>query len=244
MNGKLKPQTGSRRTGLETEDRQRQAVEEKRQLEKDTVSTMIDIRYKGSAEGEALKAYACARIDKCPFMAEKTFCSQCRVHCYSPEQRQQIREVMKYSGPRMLFRKPGMVIRHALAGKDPGKLLYLCLGFVGLGLGAIGAILPLLPAFPFLLMAAWGFGKSSDRLNSWFCGTRLYRENLQDWVRERGMTRKAKIRVMCVITATMLFGFVMMGRVPWAQAILLMVWIGHVVYFLRGIRTLKVPAAD
>lgn len=213
-------------------------IRRKRLAEKETVSMMIDIRYKGSEEGEALKAYACSRIDKCPFMAEKTFCSQCRVQCYGQKEREQIREVMKYSGPRMLFRKPGMVIRHALAGKDPRKPLYLLIGFLGLGLGALGAALPLLPAFPFLLMAAWGFGKSSERLTTWFRNTKLYQDNLADWIRERGMTRKAKIRVMCIITLTMIFGFVMMGKVPWAQAILALVWCGHVVYFLRGIRTL------
>ena len=103
--------------GLEQEQ-----IRRKRLAEKETVSMMIDILYNGSEEGEALKAYACSRIDKCPFMAEKTFCSQCRVHCYGQKEREQIREVMKYSGPRMLFRKPGMVIRHALAGKIPGSL--------------------------------------------------------------------------------------------------------------------------
>lgn len=46
-------------------------IRRKRLAEKETVSMMIDIRYKGSEEGEALKAYACSRIDKCPFMAEK-----------------------------------------------------------------------------------------------------------------------------------------------------------------------------
>lgn len=219
-----------------------ETVEKKRQVEKKTVCTMIDIRYRGSEEGQQLKEYACSRIDRCPFMAEKTFCSQCKVHCYAPRQREQIREVMKYSGPRMLFRKPGMVIRHALAGRNPGKLLYLFIGFLGLGLGALGALLPLLPAFPFLLMAAWGFGRSSEKLTIWFKSTRLYKDNLEDWIRERGMTRKAKIRVMGIITLTMVFGFVMMGRVPWAQAILLLVWIGHVVYFIRGIRTLDVTA--
>lgn len=213
-------------------------TEQKRTLELETVSEMIDIYYKGAPAGEELKKYAAVRIEKCPFMATKSFCSQCKVHCYAPEQRMQIRQVMKYSGPRMLFRKPCMVIRHALAGKDPRKLVYLLIGFLGLGLGALGAALPLLPAFPFLLLAAWGFGKSSERLEKWFLGTSLYKNNLEDWVRERGMTKKAKIRVMLVITLTMVFGFVMMGRVPWAQAILLMVWVCHVVYFIKGIRTL------
>ena len=58
------------------------------------------------------------------------------------------------------------------------KMLYLLIGFLGVVLGAVGAVVPMLPAFPFLLMAAFGFGKSSERLERWFKGTRLYRENL------------------------------------------------------------------
>ena len=48
------------------------------------------------------------------------------------------------------------------------KIIYIILGCLGVGLGAVGGVLPLLPAFPFLLMAAICFGKSSKRLNDWF----------------------------------------------------------------------------
>ena len=68
------------------------------------------------------------------------------------------------------------------------KVFWISLGMVGLVLGAIGAVLPLLPAFPFLLLAAVSFGKSSERLHTWFVGTKLYKNNLQDFVRGQGMT--------------------------------------------------------
>ena len=48
----------------------------------------------------ALRDYACQRSDRCPFMETKTFCSNCRVHCYKPEMREKIRAVMRFSGPR------------------------------------------------------------------------------------------------------------------------------------------------
>ena len=53
------------------------------------------------------------------------------------------------------------------------KLLYVILGCIGLALGAVGAVLPLLPAFPFLLLAAFCFAKSSEKLHRWFTGTKL-----------------------------------------------------------------------
>lgn len=118
------------------------------------------------------------------------------------------------------------------------KLLYLAGGFIGLGLGALGAALPLLPAFPFLLLAACCFARSSERLHRWFVGTRLYKENLESFVAGRGMTRRTKLRIMTLVTLTMAIGFAMMGRVPVGRVILGIVWIGHILYFVFGIRTL------
>ena len=118
------------------------------------------------------------------------------------------------------------------------RIIYITLGCIGLGLGAVGAVLPLLPAFPFLLMAAFGFGKSSERLERWFKGTRLYRENLEDFVSKRGMTRKAKIRIMLTVTILMSIGFVMMHAVAVGRVVLVCVWVFHVLYFVFGIRTL------
>ena len=53
------------------------------------------------------------------------------------------------------------------------KLFYVILGCIGLGLGAVGAAVPLLPAFPFLMLAAFCFARSSRRLNDWFLCTRI-----------------------------------------------------------------------
>lgn len=118
------------------------------------------------------------------------------------------------------------------------KILWLMLGFVGLILGAIGAALPMIPAFPFLLLAAIGFGKSSEKLHTWFVGTRLYKNNLESFVRGRGMTRKTKIKVIATVTLLMGFGFFMMIRkalyIP--CAILGAVWVFHVLYFCFGVK--------
>ena len=113
---------------------------------------------------------------------------------------------------------------------------------IGLGLGALGAALPLLPAFPFLLLAAWAFAKSSERLNNWFLNTSLYKNNIKDWKEHRAMTSRAKIRVMVIITLTMLVGFIMMDKVPVGRIILLIVWIGHILYFTKTVGTLKAQA--
>ena len=62
------------------------------------------------------------------------------------------------------------------------KVLYVILGCIGVGLGAVGAVVPMLPAFPFLLLAAFCFARSSEKLHTWFVSTKLYRDNLEDYV--------------------------------------------------------------
>ena len=93
----------------------------KREREKRLVSQMIALYCRKNhggkslcAECAALNAYARQRSDKCPFMETKTFCSNCRVHCYKPDMREKIREVMRFSGPRMLLRHPVAVVRHVI----------------------------------------------------------------------------------------------------------------------------------
>ena len=65
----------------------------------------------------ALDEYARNRSDRCPFMETQTFCANCRVHCCKPEMRAQIREVMRYSGPRMMLHHPVMAARHVIEGR-------------------------------------------------------------------------------------------------------------------------------
>lgn len=121
------------------------------------------------------------------------------------------------------------------------KVLYVFLGCIGLALGAIGAILPLLPAFPFLLLAAFCFAKSSERLHNWFTGTKLYKNNLESYVKGKGMTWKTKIRIMITVTLLMSFGFtiMMLKEVYIPCTILAGVWVFHIVYFIFGVKTIK-----
>lgn len=124
------------------------------------------------------------------------------------------------------------------------KIIYSILGCLGVALGAAGAVLPLLPAFPFLLFAAFCFGKSSERLNTWFTETRLYKNNLESFVQGKGMTQKTKLRIMITVTLFMSIGFIMMGRVPAGQVVLAAVWLFHVLYFIFGIRTIKLDSSE
>ncbi len=65
-------------------------------------------------ECQSLIDYGLMRIDNCPFKEEKSFCSQCKVHCFENSKREEVRKVMRYSGPRMIFHHPIMALMHAL----------------------------------------------------------------------------------------------------------------------------------
>ena len=65
---------------------------------------------------QALHDYAMARLERCPFQEAKPTCLKCPVHCYKPEMREQIRTVMRYAGPRMLFRHPVLAVLHLVDG--------------------------------------------------------------------------------------------------------------------------------
>ncbi len=118
------------------------------------------------------------------------------------------------------------------------KALYIIVGIIGVGLGALGAALPLLPAFPFLLLAAFCFARSSERLHNWFINTKLYKNNLESYVEGKGMTKKTKIRILTMVTILMSIGFIMMSRVPVGRIVLAIVWVFHIIYFVFGVKTI------
>ena len=98
------------------------SIAEKRAFEQEIVSRMIQIychKAHGTktglcAECAELEAYAKSRSEHCPFMETKTFCSNCKVHCYKPAMREKIRIVMRSAGPWMIFYYPKATLRHLI----------------------------------------------------------------------------------------------------------------------------------
>ena len=107
-------------------------LKKKREQEKEVIRLMIQVYCSGNKHGSGkelcegcneLFHYASLRIDKCPFMETKTFCSNCKVHCYRAEKREEIKKVMRYAGPRIIFRHPILVLRHMyLSLKEKRKM--------------------------------------------------------------------------------------------------------------------------
>lgn len=87
-----------------------------------TVSAMLDIycreKHGGALceECQDLKRYVHLRLERCRFGEEKPTCAKCPVHCYQRDRREQIKEVMRFAGPRMLWEHPWLSLWHLLDG--------------------------------------------------------------------------------------------------------------------------------
>ena len=117
------------------------------------------------------------------------------------------------------------------------RALWAVGGFVCFGLGALGAVLPILPTVPFLLGAAFCFARSSARLDAWFLGTKLYRNVLEGFTKKRAMTVKAKLLLLGPITLVLGVSFLLMANVPVGRAVVAAVWVAHIAYFGFVVKT-------
>lgn len=118
------------------------------------------------------------------------------------------------------------------------KLIYIVLGFIFLGVGIVGIILPIMPGTVFLLLALYFFGKGSDRLRDWFMQTQIYHNHLKTYNEQRAMTKKSKISILALATFMLAIGFyftpVIIGKVIIVLVLLTKYW-----YFFFKIKTIE-----
>ncbi len=87
------------------------------------------------------------------------------------------------------------------------RYIYVVLGFISLGLGMVGIALPVLPTVPFLLLASFFFAKGSERFDRWFKASKIYKNHLESFDRDRSMTLKTKLTILIPVSLMLLFAF-------------------------------------
>lgn len=118
------------------------------------------------------------------------------------------------------------------------RCVYIAIGVIAFALGAIGAFLPILPTTPFLLLASFCFARGSEKFNIWFSNTKLYKNHLDSFVRERAMTLKQKICLLAFADFMMAFPLIILDNFK-VKLILIALIVFKFYYFIFRIKTIK-----
>lgn len=120
------------------------------------------------------------------------------------------------------------------------KFLFILIGFIALGLGILGIVLPVVPTTPLLLLASFCFVKGSERFERWFKGTNLYKRHLESFVKKRAMTLKQKLTLLLFADAMIAIAFFMVPHIL-VRFMLILIVLYKYYYFIFKIKT--IPAA-
>lgn len=118
------------------------------------------------------------------------------------------------------------------------RILFIALGFIFLGVGAVGVVVPILPTTPFLLLASFFFAKGSKRFHDWFLSTKLYKKYLESFVKSRAMTLKGKLTILIPVSCMLIITFILVDNI-YARIVLVILFISKYVYFFTQIRTVS-----
>lgn len=116
------------------------------------------------------------------------------------------------------------------------RYIYIMIGILSVILGGIGVLLPVLPTVPFLLLASFCFAKGSDRFNTWFKSTNLYKNNLESFEKNKSMTKKTKWKILIFASVMLLFVFFRYDILPMRIFIVTLIAFKYY-YFLKVIKT-------
>lgn len=121
---------------------------------------------------------------------------------------------------------------------NPINLLFIILGFLAMGLGIIGILLPVLPTTPFLLLASFCFAKGSKRFHEWFCSTKLYKKHLDSFIRNRAMTLRTKFHILIPASLMLMIAFYF-TPVIYGRILIAFVFVFKYIYFFTCIKTIS-----
>jgi uncharacterized membrane protein YbaN (DUF454 family) len=118
------------------------------------------------------------------------------------------------------------------------KPLLIALGFISLGLGLVGIVLPVLPTTPFLIFTAFCFARGSTRFHTWFVRTKLYKNHIDDFVKTKSMTVKTKATVLISVSILLPLSMYFVNQLH-ARILMGLVLAWHWWYFMFRVKTVR-----
>ncbi|WP_291578679.1 YbaN family protein [Clostridium sp. UBA6640] len=118
------------------------------------------------------------------------------------------------------------------------KYVLIGLGFLSLGLGIVGIVLPILPTTPFLLLASYCFAKGSNKFHTWFIGTKIYKNHLEDFVKTRAMTLRNKLSILGTAFTMLMIAFILNNNL-YIRSLIIVLCAIMAYYFKFKIKTIE-----
>lgn len=118
------------------------------------------------------------------------------------------------------------------------RIVFITLGTLSLGLGILGIFLPILPTTPFVLLTAYCYARGSKKFYHWFIKTKIYKNHLESFIRNRSMTLKSKLTILSFASFMLLFPLIIIdNRI--VRIFIISLCIYKYYYFFTQIETIK-----
>lgn len=117
-------------------------------------------------------------------------------------------------------------------------MIFIILGFISIGIGAIGVVLPVLPTTPFLILGSICFAKGSDKFHIWLKNTKIYKDYAEDYINDKSMTLRRKIYLMFISDFMLAFPLIILDNI-FIKLFIIVVIIVKYYYFFFVIKTKK-----
>lgn len=118
------------------------------------------------------------------------------------------------------------------------NILFFLLGFIFLGIGIAGTVLPVLPGGPFYLLATFFFARSSKKIDNWFKNTTIYIKYVEPLLQKKGMTRKEKIRINIIADFFIILSIIIVD-ILFVKILIVALGLYKHYYFIKKIKTIS-----
>ncbi len=118
------------------------------------------------------------------------------------------------------------------------KGFWIILGLLSMGIGCVGIVVPVLPTTPFLILASFSFAKGSEKFHNWFTSTKIYKNHLESFEKDRSMTLKTKLCILIPVSIMLIVAFFMMKNI-YGRVFIVFLILTKYYYFIFKIKTIK-----